>query len=630
VFASVLQPLAVIIRVHVCPDFRSALRGPITIGNRSVRSGWADSNELCQGCPKAAAAGRAERLIRAARRRPSGHVRAAAAPGSPPPLRHNQLQARMAEKYLHAVACRGDLDAVKHCLEHAHPCVDGARTRGRTALWEAAARGHAAVCAALLDAGASPDAEDWSGSSPLVVAARRGRTRAVAAFVSRGHASSTALEAASLKGHDDVVQQLLRAGALPTPTALRDGSLNCFALLCDHAEEAALFDAMARAECRAKVASRIAAHLDEGIERRMFDGEDLRKLEREKEAESKRLEAVDNDEDYWSDVMDSKPCLRRGVAALLRRDVHDDLRDEATRWIVLARVAALCAGKNMEPFALHACTRSFVDGRRTLAFTGFNDGGDPLALRQDVEVLLKNVAATADATEAAVRAVCGLRNREKRLSYAPAPRAALLLRACVARFRGKDEDSVVAGGVVTFEDHQDFCDATLALCDWCWALKPEALPPPPPVVSPEKQPDWCPAGAPARRVHDRRLAVNFLGGGPARVHRRRRSRPLPQQQRRRQSLPKELGRGELLDFYDGGYGLVVVKIALDEEGCTCEFRLKGPVAASTNVGERLLEPVLALPEAPVNFEDLSFVDHPPTAATLLLLADEPVSEDEDF
>ena len=53
-------------------------------------------------------------------------------------------------------------------------------------------------------------------------------------------------------------------------------------------------------------------------------------------------------------------------------------------------------------------------------------------------------------------------------------------------------------------------------------------------------------------------------------------------------------------------------------------------AASTNVGDRLLEPVLALPEAPVNFEDLSFVDHPPTAATLLLLADEPVSEDEDF
>ena len=32
----------------------------------------------------------------------------------------------------------------------------------------------------------------------------------------------------------------------------------------------------------------------------------------------------------------------------------------------------------------------------------------------------------------------------------------------------------------------------------------------------------------------------------------------------------------------------------------------------------------------MNFEDLSFVDHPPTAATLLLLADEPVSEDEDF
>ena len=117
---------------------------------------------------------------------------------------------QMAEKYLHAVSCRGDLDAVKHCLEHAHPCVDGARTRGRTALWEASARGHAAVCAALLDAGASADAEDWSGAGPLVVAARRGRTRAVAAFVQRGHASSTALEAAALKGHDDVVALLRR------------------------------------------------------------------------------------------------------------------------------------------------------------------------------------------------------------------------------------------------------------------------------------------------------------------------------------------------------------------------------------------------------------------------------------
>ena len=91
----------------------------------------------------------------------------------------------MAEKYLHAVSCRGDLDAVKHCLEHAHPAVDGARTRGRTALWEAAARGHAAVCAALLDAGASADAEDWSGASPLVVAARRGRHRAAVRW---GHA----------------------------------------------------------------------------------------------------------------------------------------------------------------------------------------------------------------------------------------------------------------------------------------------------------------------------------------------------------------------------------------------------------------------------------------------------------
>ena len=138
------------------------------------------------------------------------------------------------------------------------------------------------------------DAEGLERRGALSGGGGRGRTRAVAAFVQRGHASSTALEAASLKGHDDVVQQLLRAGALPTPTALRDGASHCFAMLCDHAEEAALFDAMAHHECRAKVALRIAAHLDEGIERRMFDGEDLRKVEREKEEESKRLETVED------------------------------------------------------------------------------------------------------------------------------------------------------------------------------------------------------------------------------------------------------------------------------------------------------------------------------------------------
>ena len=72
----------------------------------------------------------------------------------------------------------------RQALSGTRPSDCGRRAdRGRTALWEASARGHAAVCAALLDAGASPDAEDWSGSSPLVVAARRGRTRAVAAFV---------------------------------------------------------------------------------------------------------------------------------------------------------------------------------------------------------------------------------------------------------------------------------------------------------------------------------------------------------------------------------------------------------------------------------------------------------------
>ena len=71
------------------PTCRSALRGPIPLplatGIVRLRSGLGRFQRTCQGCPKAAAAGRAERLIRAARRRPSGRVRAAAAHGAQPP-----------------------------------------------------------------------------------------------------------------------------------------------------------------------------------------------------------------------------------------------------------------------------------------------------------------------------------------------------------------------------------------------------------------------------------------------------------------------------------------------------------------------------------------------------------------
>lgn len=522
----------------------------------------------------------------------------------------------MAEKYLRAVACRGDLEAVTHCLANARPAVDGARTRGRTALWEAAARGHAAVCAALIAAGASPAAEDWSGATPLQVAARRGRGRAVAAFVAHGCATSKALEAAAVKGHDDIVHQLIRGGARPTARALMNAPHRCFALLCDACTEDALYDALADPACRSAVAKRAAAHLDQVIEGRSFGSEDERTVQRT------MLEDREDDDGCGA----VPPGTRRAVAAFLRRDVADGLADAATRWVVLARVAALCKAKEQAPFELEAQTRSFVDGEKTLDLSGFNDGGDPLLLRDEVEELLISVAQTADATEDLVQTVCALNGRK--VAYETAPRAALLLRACVARFRYTDEDQVVAGGSVTFGDHADFCDATLALCAFCDALEPQDLPLPPQVTPPPPRPDWCPAGAPVRRVHDRRLSTNFVGGGPARVHRRKRRPPLQHHQMK--AVPTDLGRGELLDFYDGGYGLVVVRLAL-EGGCTCEFRLKGPVPASTLVNERLREPVLALPEAPpVNFEDLSFVDHPPTAATLLLLADEPVSEDEDF
>ena len=132
---------------------------------------------------------------------------------------------------------------------------------------------------------------------------------------------------------------------------------------------------------------------------------------------------------------------------------------------------AVCA-ENMEPRLRY--TTPSVDGRRTLAFTGLPDGGDPLNCGR--RGFTEERGRDRRRHRAAGRS--RLRNREKRLSCSrPAPLVIEGLRRALPRRRHSKYAGVLRG--------QDFCYATLALCDWCWALKPEALPPPP-VVSPEK------------------------------------------------------------------------------------------------------------------------------------------------
>ena len=67
--------------------------------------------------------------------------------------------------------------------------------RGRSALHEAAAAGHAAICQALLEAGADVDARDGEGRTPLLDAARSGALPALEVLLAAG-ADACACDAA--------------------------------------------------------------------------------------------------------------------------------------------------------------------------------------------------------------------------------------------------------------------------------------------------------------------------------------------------------------------------------------------------------------------------------------------------
>lgn len=110
---------------------------------------------------------------------------------------------------------------------------------GATPLHEAAIKGHAAVAAVLLDAGADLQAKDAAGSTPLDEALRYRHTRVVELFMDRGARMEAPeqLKQAVLRGQADLVALLLQKGIAPKGLihdAALKGHTRVAELLLDH------------------------------------------------------------------------------------------------------------------------------------------------------------------------------------------------------------------------------------------------------------------------------------------------------------------------------------------------------------------------------------------------------------
>ena len=91
----------------------------------------------------------------------------------------------------------------------------------QSSLWFAALRGHYDILVDLLRYGATIDARDWDGTTPLFMASQEGREVCVAALLDAGADTELArrgdgerpLGVAARKGHQEVVELLVRRGA---------------------------------------------------------------------------------------------------------------------------------------------------------------------------------------------------------------------------------------------------------------------------------------------------------------------------------------------------------------------------------------------------------------------------------
>ncbi|KAI8433351.1 hypothetical protein MSG28_015396 [Choristoneura fumiferana] len=120
------------------------------------------------------------------------------------------------------IAARGDEDTLNALLKRHPELAFVTDATGGTALHAAARAGRAGCCAALLRAGARPDAPDADAWSALRAAAWAGHTEVVEVLLEFGcdvdcvdADNRTALRAAAWSGHEAVVQRLLAAGAAP-------------------------------------------------------------------------------------------------------------------------------------------------------------------------------------------------------------------------------------------------------------------------------------------------------------------------------------------------------------------------------------------------------------------------------
>lgn len=128
------------------------------------------------------------------------------------------------ETPLYRAAAHGH-PAVVRALIAADANVDARNAHGRTALWINAARSpteNTEIAHSLVNAGATIDAADAAGDTPLMAAARAGNADLVGYFMAHGadaghrnRAGGTALLAAIRHDHAESVRQLLARGADP-------------------------------------------------------------------------------------------------------------------------------------------------------------------------------------------------------------------------------------------------------------------------------------------------------------------------------------------------------------------------------------------------------------------------------
>ena len=130
---------------------------------------------------------------------------------------------RAVGRALRQLSLEGDIDAVNKCLA-ARADVNSRSRGGTTPLLSAVYRdGNQAVVELLLAAGADPNRADLSGTTPLIAAVRPGQLPAVRVLVEHGATidahnrdGDTPLTNAAIWGAGDVVAFLLAAGADPS------------------------------------------------------------------------------------------------------------------------------------------------------------------------------------------------------------------------------------------------------------------------------------------------------------------------------------------------------------------------------------------------------------------------------